>query len=76
MALHIIILAAGQGKRMHSTMSKVLHPLGGTPMLARVVDAAAALHPEGIHVVIGHGGEQIRAALPALTVQWVFQAEQ
>lgn len=76
MALHIIILAAGQGKRMHSTMSKVLHPLGGTPMLARVVDAAAALHPEGIHVVIGHGGEQIRAALPALPVQWVFQAEQ
>ena len=45
-------------------------------MLARVVDAATALHPEAIHVVIGHGGEQIRAALPALPVQWVFQAEQ
>lgn len=76
MALHIIILAAGQGTRMQSKTSKVLHLLGGTPMLARVVDAAAALHPEGIHVVIGHGGEHIRASLPALPVQWVFQAEQ
>ena len=76
MSLHIVILAAGQGKRMHSALSKVLHSVGGKSMLAHVVDTAAALHPDGIHVVIGHGGEQIRAALPALPVQWVFQAEQ
>ena len=76
MSLHIVILAAGQGKRMHSATSKVLHKLGGKPMLARVVDAARGLNPEGIHVIFGHGGEQLRSALPDLPVNWVFQAEQ
>lgn len=76
MSLHIIILAAGQGKRMHSTTPKVLHPIGGSPMLKRVVDTALALKPAAIHVVIGHGGERIQAALPELPVHWVFQTEQ
>ena len=76
MSLHIIILAAGLGKRMHSTTPKVLHKIGGSPMLKRVVDAALALHPEAIHVVIGHGGDLIQATLPALPVHWVFQTEQ
>ncbi len=76
MSLHIIILAAGQGKRMHSTTSKVLHKLGGTPMLARVVETAMHLNPAGIHVIIGHGGEQIKKALPTLPVNWVWQAQQ
>ena len=76
MSLHIVILAAGQGKRMHSATPKVLHKLGGKPMLARVVDAALCLNPEGIHVVIGHGGAQIQQALPSLPVNWVLQAEQ
>jgi bifunctional UDP-N-acetylglucosamine pyrophosphorylase/glucosamine-1-phosphate N-acetyltransferase len=76
MSLHIVILAAGQGKRMHSKMSKVLHPVGGQPMLARVVTTARLLKPEGIHVIIGHGGEQIRQALPELPVTWIEQDEQ
>lgn len=76
MSLHIVILAAGQGKRMHSKTPKVLHKIGGQPMLARVVDTALRLHPEGIHVVIGHGGEQIQEALPTLPVNWVQQSEQ
>ena len=76
MSLHIVILAAGQGKRMYSNTPKVLHTLGGKPMLARVVDAAQGLNPAGIHVVIGHGGTLIRNALPDLPVNWVTQEEQ
>ncbi len=74
--LHIIILAAGQGKRMHSAMSKVLHPVGGKSMLERVIDVAHCLNPAGIHVVIGHGGEQIQTTLSSLPVHWVWQNEQ
>ena len=60
--LHVVILAAGEGKRMKSARPKVLQPIAGRPMLAHVVDAARALRPAGIHVVHGHGGEQVRAA--------------
>lgn len=76
MGLHIVILAAGQGKRMYSQKPKVLHALAGKPMLAHVVETAFALNPEVIHVVVGHGGDQVRAALPSLPVNWVVQSEQ
>ena len=76
MSLHIVILAAGQGKRMHSSTPKVLHSVAGKAMLEWVVDAALHLKPEVIHVVIGFGGEIILKALPDLPVKWVFQAEQ
>ncbi len=76
MSLHIVILAAGQGKRMYSKTPKVLHKLGGQPMLARVVNTARGLNPDGIHVIIGHGGERIREALPTLPVNWIVQATQ
>ena len=76
MSLHIVVLAAGQGKRMHSDTPKVLHPLGGKPMLMRVIETAKRLCPEGIHVVIGHGGANIKEALPTLSVNWVEQPEQ
>ena len=68
MSLHIVVLAAGQGKRMHSDTPKVLHPLGGKPMLMRVVETAKRLCPEGIHVIIGHGAANIKEALPTLSV--------
>ena len=76
MSLNIVILAAGQGKRMHSTTPKVLHKVGGTPMLKRVVDTARCLNPDGIHVIIGHEALQIKRALPTLPVNWVLQGEQ
>ena len=76
MSLHIIILAAGQGTRMQSSIPKVLHKLGGRPMLARVVDTALALSPEAIHIIVGFGGEQIMQALPTLSANWITQAEQ
>ena len=54
----VVILAAGQGKRMHSDLPKVLQPLAGRPLLAHVLAAARALEPAAIHVVYGHGGER------------------
>jgi len=60
--LHIVILAAGEGKRMKSATAKVLQKIAGRPMLAHVIETARALGPAGIHVVYGHGGEQVRAA--------------
>lgn len=76
MNLQIIILAAGQGKRMYSNTPKVLHSIAGKSMLARVVDVALALNPAAIHVIYGHGGEQLKQALPNLPVNWVEQREQ
>ncbi|MGQ9500949.1 MAG: NTP transferase domain-containing protein [Anaerolineae bacterium] len=61
--LAVVILAAGQGKRMRSDLPKVLHPLLGRPMIAYVLDAARALQPERLVVVVGHKGNQVRAAL-------------
>ncbi|KRB03370.1 bifunctional UDP-N-acetylglucosamine diphosphorylase/glucosamine-1-phosphate N-acetyltransferase GlmU [Lysobacter sp. Root690] len=60
--LHIVILAAGEGKRMKSATAKVLQKIAGRPMLAHAIETARALSPAGIHVVYGHGGEQVRAA--------------
>ncbi|MFL6652355.1 MAG: bifunctional UDP-N-acetylglucosamine diphosphorylase/glucosamine-1-phosphate N-acetyltransferase GlmU, partial [Sulfurifustaceae bacterium] len=76
MNLEVVILAAGQGKRMHSALPKVLHDLAGRPLLAHVLIVAAALAPRAVHVVYGHGGEQVRARLAAERVNWVHQAEQ
>ncbi len=74
--LEIIILAAGQGKRMRSPRPKVLHAVGGRPMLAHVLATARTLAPRAIHVVYGHGGDQVRAAITDGDVNWVHQAEQ
>ncbi|WP_407353894.1 bifunctional UDP-N-acetylglucosamine diphosphorylase/glucosamine-1-phosphate N-acetyltransferase GlmU [Luteimonas sp. R10] len=60
--LHVVILAAGEGKRMQSDLPKVLQKVAGRPMLAHVIDAARVLRPAGIHIVHGHGGEQVRDA--------------
>ena len=76
MALSIIILAAGQGTRMHSALPKVLHPLAGKPLLEHVIDAATDLGAAQIHVVYGHGGEQVRESLAAHQVSWVEQEKQ
>ena len=76
MPLEVVILAAGQGKRMHSTLPKVLHVLGSEPLLAHVLRAARALKPDVVHVVFGHGGDRIRATFTGEPVRWVHQAEQ
>ncbi len=75
--LHVVILAAGEGKRMKSALPKVLQPVGGRPMLAHVVETARALQPAGIHVVYGHGGEAVRAAFAGQDdLQWYEQSRQ
>jgi len=76
MALEVIILAAGQGKRMRSDLPKVLHHLAGRPLLAHVIAAARALKPAKIHVVHGHGGEAVKAAFAGERIEWVEQARQ
>ncbi len=76
MSLEIIVLAAGQGKRMHSALPKVLHALAGRPLLGHVLEAARALKPRKIIVVHGHGGDEVRAAFPDPAIEWVTQAEQ
>lgn len=75
-SLHVVILAAGEGKRMRSALPKVLHTVAGRPMLRHVLDAARALMPDAIHVVYGHGGEQVRAHFAESTdLDWVEQAQ-
>ena len=76
MKLSIVILAAGQGKRMNSDQPKVLQPLAGRPLLGHVIETAQSLHPAAIEVVYGHGGEQVRAAFARAEVGWALQAEQ
>jgi bifunctional UDP-N-acetylglucosamine pyrophosphorylase/glucosamine-1-phosphate N-acetyltransferase len=76
MSLDIVVLAAGQGKRMHSTLPKVLHRVAGRPMLAHVLETARSLAPGRIIVVHGHGGDVVRAAFAAMDVTWIEQAEQ
>jgi bifunctional UDP-N-acetylglucosamine pyrophosphorylase/glucosamine-1-phosphate N-acetyltransferase len=76
MSLSVVILAAGQGKRMKSELPKVLQPLAGRPLLAHVVATARALGPEAIHVVHGHGAGEVRAAIAGGDIHWALQAEQ
>ena len=76
-ALHIVILAAGEGKRMKSTLPKVLQKIAGKPMLSHVVDAARALEPAALHIVYGHGGAQVREAFSDQgDLRWIEQVEQ
>lgn len=75
--LHVVILAAGQGKRMRSKQPKVLQPLAHRPMLAHVLGAARALEPSHIHVVVGVGAEKVKAAFVEQDdLNFVLQAEQ
>jgi len=75
--LHVVILAAGEGKRMKSALPKVLQPIAGRPMLAHVIDTARALQPAAIHVVHGHGGDAVGAAFASQPdLRWAEQARQ
>jgi len=76
MTLEIIILAAGQGKRMLSDRPKVLHNLAGKPLVQHVIETSRILNPESLHLVVGHGGDQVRAALPDFDLGYVVQEQQ
>ncbi len=74
--IQIVILAAGQGKRMHSNLPKVLHPVAGKPLAQHVIDTARTLSPERLVVVYGHGGDVVRSTLAAPDISWAEQAQQ
>ena len=78
--VNVVILAAGQGKRMHSDLPKVMHALAGKPLLGHVIDCARELEPQRICVVYGHGGESVREAFAARGgaegIVWVLQEPQ
>lgn len=76
MPLSVVILAAGQGKRMKSELPKVLQPLAGQPLLQHVINTARELNPAHIYVVYGHGGAQVQQVFAHEDVEWVLQAEQ
>ncbi|AVY94037.1 UDP-N-acetylglucosamine diphosphorylase/glucosamine-1-phosphate N-acetyltransferase [Microvirgula aerodenitrificans] len=76
-ALSTVILAAGRGKRMYSDLPKVLHPIGGQPMLGRVITTARQLTPDVLVVVYGHGGERVRETFAGDSdLRWAEQAQQ
>jgi len=73
---HVVILAAGKGTRMKSSLPKVLAPLAGKAMLAHVIDTAKQLSPSSIKVVIGHGADQVKQTFSKENVDWVIQEQQ
>ena len=77
MAIQVVILAAGQGTRMHSNLPKVLHTLAGKPLLAHVIDAAVKLSPDSKPIVIyGHEGEQVLGEFKGQPITFVEQTDQ
>jgi len=76
MDVSVVILAAGQGKRMCSDLPKVLQPLAGRPLLAHVIATVQTLDPDRICVVYGHGGDLVKETFAAEDLAWVLQAEQ
>ncbi|MGE3774593.1 MAG: bifunctional UDP-N-acetylglucosamine diphosphorylase/glucosamine-1-phosphate N-acetyltransferase GlmU, partial [Gammaproteobacteria bacterium] len=76
MSAAVCILAAGKGKRMMSTLPKVLHRIAGKPLVGHVLDTAARVSDARPVLVYGHGGEQLQAAYAARPLHWVEQREQ
>jgi bifunctional UDP-N-acetylglucosamine pyrophosphorylase / glucosamine-1-phosphate N-acetyltransferase len=76
MSLDVVILAAGKGMRMFSSLPKVLHPLAGRPLLRHVVDTARGIGATGIVIVYGHGGEQVPSAFRDDAMTFVLQEPQ
>lgn len=79
-ALEVVVLAAGKGTRMRSSQPKVLHGLAGRSMLEHVLHTASELRPRAIHVVVGHGSEDVKTHISATcgtgNLHWVQQTEQ
>ena len=76
MSTSVIILAAGKGTRMRSSLPKVLQPLAGRPLLGHVIETAKNLNAGHIITIYGHGGALVQQAFAHEEIQWVEQAEQ
>lgn len=76
MALEVVILAAGKGKRMHSKKPKVLHTIANKPLLQHVIEQSQQVSAAKIHVVFGHQGELVQSAIDEPNINWVHQQQQ
>ena len=76
MSTTVIILAAGKGTRMRSSLPKVLQPLAGRPLLGHVMETAKKLNADNIITIYGHGGDRVQTAFAQEDIKWVEQAEQ
>jgi bifunctional UDP-N-acetylglucosamine pyrophosphorylase/glucosamine-1-phosphate N-acetyltransferase len=76
MTLSVVILAAGKGTRMCSNLPKVLHKIADKPMVQHVIDTAKGVGANNIHLIYGHGGDQIKATINEPQLNWVEQTEQ
>lgn len=76
MSTTVIILAAGKGTRMRSSLPKVLQPLAGRPLLGHVIETAKKLNADNIITIYGHGGDRVQTAFAQQDIKWVEQAEQ
>lgn len=76
MSTTVIILAAGKGTRMRSSLPKVLQPLAGRLLLGHVIETAKKLNADNIITIYGHGGDRVQAAFAEQEIKWVEQAEQ
>ena len=76
MTFSVVVLAAGKGTRMKSSLPKVLHPIGGKPMVQHIVDTVNKLGATNIHVVYGHGRKQLQSKLSHNDLSWCLQDQQ
>ena len=76
MTFSVVVLAAGKGTRMKSSLPKVLHPIGGKPMVQHIIDTVNKLGASNIHLVYGHGREQLQNQLSHNTLSWCLQDQQ
>ncbi|MCW8109091.1 bifunctional UDP-N-acetylglucosamine diphosphorylase/glucosamine-1-phosphate N-acetyltransferase GlmU [Alteromonas ponticola] len=76
MGFSVVILAAGKGTRMKSSLPKVLHKVGGIPMVQRIINTVEAMSAQNVHLVYGHGGDQLKSAVNGKHLNWCLQAEQ
>lgn len=74
--LSVVILAAGKGTRMYSDLPKVLHSVGGKPLVKHAIDTAKKLNAAQIHIIYGYAAELLQARLSDEPLNWVYQAEQ
>lgn len=76
MTFSVVVLAAGKGTRMKSSLPKVLHPIGGKPMVQHIIDTVNKLGAANIHLVYGHGREQLQNKLSHNDLSWCLQDQQ
>ncbi len=76
MSFSVVILAAGKGTRMKSTLPKVLHPIGAKPMVQRIINTVNELGASSVNLIYGHGGEQLKKALQHNNLNWCLQDQQ